>query len=369
MAPRPVPIIEGPRHESAETQVRKKKIFRARRIIVTINNPTFAIYNSMRQQREEIDFAIGQIEKGKEGTVHIQAYLEFKKAIKGVENIKNKFPFLRSAHIEGCKGGSAANIKYVTKKESALSEQEVRAYFGDLDYGDQIWAKFKYGEPKKGGKRALLVDYIKELVPYEQLAKEDPQLALSCSKTRYSDVLQAQIPERNSKPEVIIIYGPTGSGKSQFAANFRPLSTRYWAPYPGGNGVWWVPFYSGEDIFILDDFKGAIPLTTMMRLLDSKPMKLQIKGSFVKFTSKTIIITANSHPKEWWPVLKEKKGQEIFQPFYRRIKDFGKIYLLEKLGEPYKEISTDTLDTEALNFGTKTNFNDVNDEFVDQWDY
>lgn len=51
---------------------------------------------------------------------------------------------------------------------------------------------------------------------------------------------------------------------------------------------------------IIDDFYGWIKYSTLLRLLDRYPMRVEYKGGQANFLAKTIIFTSNRHPSEWY---------------------------------------------------------------------
>lgn len=115
--------------------------------------------------------------------------------------------------------------------------------------------------------------------------------------------------ERNFKTEVHILFGQTGTGKSHLA-NQRCAGTRvYYKPI----GKWWDGYDNHESV-IIDDFYGWIEFDEMLRICDQYPHKVEVKGSFQQFMAKTIYITSNDNPINWW-----NKNIYKYESFYRRI--------------------------------------------------
>ena len=100
--------------------------------------------------------------------------------------------------------------------------------------------------------------------------------------------------KRNHVMEVIVLVGLTGTGKSRLAAQLAGPDV-YYKP----RGEWWDD-YDGQFSVILDDFYGWLKYDEMLRLLDRYPHKVPIKGSFMEFNSKRIIITSNSEVCDWY---------------------------------------------------------------------
>lgn len=51
----------------------------------------------------------------------------------------------------------------------------------------------------------------------------------------------------------------------------------------------------------------------MLQLLDRYPLRVEVKGSFVPFVSRRVIITSNVPPDEWYPNIRDRS------PLMRRL--------------------------------------------------
>ena len=91
---------------------------------------------------------------------------------------------------------------------------------------------------------------------------------------------------------------------------------------------WWQG-YDGEETIIIDEFRCDMKYGFLLKLFDSKPLKLQIKHSYGQFRSKRIVITTNIPPHKWY----QKKTDEEIQPLRRRLREFAKIYRFSDLTE------------------------------------
>lgn len=97
-----------------------------------------------------------------------------------------------------------------------------------------------------------------------------------------------------------VFWGATGTGKSRRAwdeagmdAYAKDPRTKFWCGY------------SGETNVIFDEFRGAIDIGHLLRWLDRYPVNVEIKGSSTPLRCKTIWITSNLSPSEWYPGLDE----------------------------------------------------------------
>ena len=90
--------------------------------------------------------------------------------------------------------------------------------------------------------------------------------------------------------EIEVYVGKFGFGKSQTVKKKYPDA--YWKDQT----KWWDD-YSGQEVVIWDDFYGhCCPFTTLLKLIDSNPFRVEIKGSTVAFTSKKFVFTSNEIP-------------------------------------------------------------------------
>jgi len=95
-------------------------------------------------------------------------------------------------------------------------------------------------------------------------------------------------------------WGPTGVGKSR----------RVWheagpQAYPKDPRTKFWDGYRGQENVIMDEFRGTIDISHMLRWLDRYPCLLEVKGSSQVLRGKHIWITSNLHPEQWYPGLDE----------------------------------------------------------------
>lgn len=107
-----------------------------------------------------------------------------------------------------------------------------------------------------------------------------------------------------------VYWGRTGTGKSRAAwreggleAYPKDPRTKFWCGYQGQKHV------------IIDEFRGDIDISHMLRWLDRYPVRVEIKGSSVPLCAEKIWITSNVHPGQWWPNL----DPATLDAFYRRV--------------------------------------------------
>ncbi len=284
---------------------------RGRNFVFTLNNPTkeetFFWQSLLRiadfRTEHHVRYVIFQTELSDSGTIHYQGYLELSQQMR-LTQVRRTFG--SRVHFENRRGTQAQAIAYCKKEDSRVND----GLAGDG------------GEAKKLGKDTLAVvaaslqlgSGLKELV-------NDYPVSFIMHGAKIRSFALNMIGRRRAPPEVIIYYGPTGTGKSATADKNWPDA--YWAPMPRAGGWWW-PNYCGEETVIIDEFANQFKYHTMLRLLDRYPFDLQEKGSNMQLcaSTKRIVFTTNIHPIQWY----HNKSQADKAPLRRRFRDFAKIY-------------------------------------------
>lgn len=93
-----------------------------------------------------------------------------------------------------------------------------------------------------------------------------------------------------------VFWGPTGTGKSRRAweeagmeAYPKDPNTKFWCGYVGQKTV------------IIDEFRGRIDISHLLRWLDRYPVRVEVKGGSHPLQAEKVWITSNLHPREWYP--------------------------------------------------------------------
>lgn len=245
--------------------------------VFTINNPAlspdgpmFAHWRTSPEAKKlmDLEFQMMMIgyEIGEAGTPHLQGYVVFKynKTFTAMKAINGRARWDRAKYAE-----CAAN--YCIKDDN----------YEKIDYRKQgVRTDIRAAVDTL---RAHGLKRVKQDHPIEFLKYPSGFAAL--------DVLNEN--ERYFKPDVLWLWGKTGTGKSHFARNVYPACERWWS---GRNLRWWQG-YRGEDIAIIDDFrKDFCTFHELLRILDCYPYKVEVKGSHRELNSKLIIITTIEPP-------------------------------------------------------------------------
>lgn len=277
----------------------------------TLNNPT----GNEDFSHAQLKMLIANKEIGEQGTVHYQGYTEWLNPIP-LTTCRNLLP---TAHWEVRKGTQSQAILYClkdyldqqTQSPEVIYQDETLAgleQFGLLTVGIEKEQKLldyiSTLSTKKQSKLLNLKRLIDEGVQEKDLWDEDFETMVRHHRALNSYRL-VKVTPRSHPMEVIVIFGPTGTGKSRWCAENYPNA--YWKQL----GKWWDG-YQGHEAVIIDEFYGWLQWTTLLRLCDRYPMMLETKGGQLQFTAKTIVFTSNTEPHLWY---KDK----YFDAFKRRV--------------------------------------------------
>jgi len=107
-----------------------------------------------------------------------------------------------------------------------------------------------------------------------------------------SDHLQPAALERT----VHVFWGPTGTGKSRRAWDEAGLTA-----YPKDPRTKFWDGYQGHVNVVMDEFRGAIDISHLLRWFDRYPVIVEVKGSSTVLMATNFWITSNLDPRDWFP--------------------------------------------------------------------
>lgn len=274
----------------------------------TINNPdeSFELPSSLKM-------LLANRETGASGTPHYQGYAEFNNPV-ALSHLRNWNP---SGHYEIRKGTQSQAILYCVKdflnevgEPGSIFDVSLEALegFGLKTYGldkTQLLSVFlKTLCDKKVSKLTQLKLLIDEGWNDKQIADYDFDTWCRSHRALTQYRLMCVTP-RNWEMEVVVIYGPTGTGKSKYCNDSFPNC--YWKQ----RGKWWDN-YAQQDAVCLDEFYGWLQWDVLLRLADRYPLLVETKGGQVQFSSKQLIFTSNTEPSKWYK-------EVYFDAFVRRV--------------------------------------------------
>lgn len=261
-----------------------KKSTPNRRWIFTLNNPQITgpeLLALFESSEHSVKHAVWQLERGKEGTPHFQGYMAFGKPVRmaGIKKLMDNV--FATSHLEVARGTPEQCKAYCTKEETRED--------GPWEYGDM--------EKTGQGKRTDLLDVKRKLDEGASLLEVAETHFVSWVKhaKAFQEYKRLKATPRDHAMEVIVLFGPTGCGKTRYAKETWPDA--YWKP----KNTRWFDGYEGQETCILDEMvSGWFMFNELLGLLDRYPFKGEIKNGYVEFVSKRIVITTNFPPKAWY---------------------------------------------------------------------
>lgn len=93
-----------------------------------------------------------------------------------------------------------------------------------------------------------------------------------------------------------VFWGTTGTGKSRRAWDEAGLEAYSKDP----RSKFWDGYQSQKHV-VIDEFRGGIDISHMLRWLDRYPVRVEIKGSSRPLVAESFWITSNICPRAWYP--------------------------------------------------------------------
>jgi len=187
----------------------------------------------------------------------------------------------------------------------ASDESNVK-YCSKTDDITHVGGPWEFGERSKQGERSDLkkaCDTLKETRSYKRVAEEHPETFMRYYRGFREWLNTTDTRVRDWKTKLIVIYGEPRTGKSSMAREIAPGA--YYLGSSNSDTVWWDG-YEDQETVVIDDFYSWIRYDTLLRLTDRYPMQVDVKGGKRNFLAKTIIITSNQDPKDWYQGVREK---------------------------------------------------------------
>lgn len=208
--------------------------------------------------------------------VHWQGFCQFSATV-GLTRIKKAIGD-NSAHIEKMRG---------TPKEAS-------------DYCKKDGKFEEWGEIRNQGQRADLEKVKQEILDgklVDDITIENPTLYHQYGRTlnRIEDIAMRK-KYRTEMTKGIWITGESGSGKSHEAFEGFSPETHYLV---NCNDKGWWDGYLQQETVILNDFRGHIPYSELLQMIDKWPFCVPRRGREpMPFISKRVIITSVLRPEE-----------------------------------------------------------------------
>lgn len=247
--------------------------------IFVINNPVegdFAAVKSVPAQR-----IIAGEEVGESGTPHIQGAIIFSRAHRVTAACKM---LGGRAHLEKMRG-KWSDQDYCAKEGKVIRQED------NTNQGQRTdLEEFALAIKKGASDQELYEEFTGPMARY-------PKFVGGYRRS----IVETKFARQFRKVTVEVYLGVGGTGKSKAAIYEDGMMKKSLFIVPDSDNLKWWDGYQGEDIIVLDDFRGStLRYQKWLRLMDGHPMKLETKGGWTWAGWTKVIITTNQHPDEWW---------------------------------------------------------------------
>lgn len=217
----------------------------------------------------------GQLECGHStGFLHWQVVVGFKRSVRPAA-VKKVFG---DCHHEKTEGPAAND--YVWKEDSRVAGTQ-------FELGKQ---PVKRGVPKDW-------ETIWESSKTGKIADIPADIRVRCYKT-LKQIEKDHLTPLAMEREVIVYWGEAGTGKSRKAWEEAGLNA-----YPKDPCTKFWDAYVGQDHVVIDEFRGEINISHILRWFDRYPVNVECKFGATTLRAKKIWITSNLDPRDWYPDL------------------------------------------------------------------
>lgn len=249
----------------------------------TLNNYFDIDIKEIKSAFKNTRYYVMGYEIGKSGTPHIQGYVEYGRQVLGKTLTKI------------CDGRIHWENRFGTSNEA-------------LEYCKKDGKFDEVGTPCEQGERTDIKSLRDRIVSGEtnidKIIVEDPQSYHNFGRTL--EEIQIRKYNMNSRKEMtqgMWYYGSTNIGKSHRAYECTELtggpdSVYTWEVWNDKKGAFgWQDDYRQQDVIVIDDFRGEIAYSNMLKLCDKFPCKIPMRNKQSMFcTSKYVIVTSAKPP-------------------------------------------------------------------------
>lgn len=183
------------------------------------------------------------------------------------------------------------------------------------------WKEF--GKRPAQGKRNDLVALKEKIVAGETRAEDvaiaDPTMYHKYGRTLHKiEDITLRKKVRKWMTKGVWIFGPTGVGKSheafaKYIDDWDPDKYYVWRDDKG-----WQDAYTGQEIVIINDFRGSIPYNELLQMVDKWPHYVRRRGREpAPFLAKQVIITSSLSPEQ---VYNRRNAADNIAQLLRRFK-------------------------------------------------
>ncbi len=237
--------------------------------------------------KKNITYLICQQEEcPKTNRKHLQGYLESKRSYTVYKKLATYLNFT-TIHLEERKGNQKQAIDYCQKSETQSLPPE------------SIGIPIKIEQGKKFNK--VWGDIKEDKTQYEIVDRNAGLYMRYSTGIEKMRMIHLKRFQRTQAPEVIVIIGQPGIGKTRYIYDVEEFLHIYRLPN-GNNGNLWFDGYDPieQKVLLIDDFKGWIKYQKLLQIIDRYSLNVEVKGGMVPLMVTKIYITSNFEVDDWY---------------------------------------------------------------------
>lgn len=217
-----------------------------------------------------IQYLAGQLEYSTTGHLHWQLFAITKRKHR-VSGIRKIFP----GHIELSR--SSAIEQYVQKSDTGV----------DGTY-------FEFGKKPHSAKRGIDWSAVKRAAKSGSF-EEIPSYAYISFYNSLRSIARDNLQPVGIERTIWVFWGKSGTGKSHSAWEQAGRDA-----YPKDPNTKFWDGYNGHEHVVIDEYRGGISISHVLRWFDKYPTIVEVKGSSVPLKARTIWVTSNLNPRDWY---------------------------------------------------------------------
>lgn len=259
----------------------------------------------------EPTYVIVGLERGEQGRWHCQGFVA-QQSKRGLDRWMARW---RGIHVERRRGRRDQARDYCRKEQRYVESGSLPEPAADGNGGRSGSEKSKLP-----GQLLECMERIKRGERLGELFESYPVVVAQYGRRLQELYTSERARPRCHPPDVVVFWGPTGTGKSRRAYEelHHFCASDFWVA-PSGQ-LQWFDGFTGHRGALFDDYApneqrngGKEDFRLILRLLDRYPFTVPVKGAFVQWNPKYIYITSNFHPVDWFPTVSD------IAPLLRRI--------------------------------------------------
>lgn len=215
----------------------------------------------------------------------------------------------------------------MSKRFGCWSEQMYGSLLDNDNYCSKKDTLTEFGTVPEQGKRNDLIVLRDQIthgaITAESVAIDNPIFYHQYGRTlhKIEDITRRKL-KRTWMTEGIWFWGPTGTGKTHKAYEYVNFDFDKVYNWVNDNG-WWDT-YEGQEVVLINDFRGSIPYGELLNLIDKWPYSVRRRcREPTPFLAKTVIITSPMSPEDVYHNLQARDGIEQLLRRLTRIEYVG----------------------------------------------